>query len=283
MRAVRTILAAAGLGGMLLGCAPETGDDQDVFRPEADVRVEAEVGPEAEAETDARPCTGAADCDDAIACTQDACRAGGVCGHTPLDELCGAGERCVPTVGCTSEDCTINEDCADGVYCDGDEECIGGHCFEDPAGRDCNDGNVCTDDRCDTTDDRCAHDAVVMEGCDVDGGDGGVPFNPLVHYDGRFWLAPPQSLSCSIVYSIDTLTFTRTDTELTVSGPPCAMVQAPPPADENFSVTCTQGCGTYTLSGTFADSNNFAGHWTATFPGCGACSPQNVDVVGARR
>jgi hypothetical protein len=172
------------------------------------------------------------------------------------------------------------------VYCDGDEECIGGNCFEGTA-RDCNDGNVCTEDRCDSAEGRCVHDPIVVEGCDTDGGDGGAPFDPLVHYSGSFRLAPTQASAClSASYSVSAVSFTRTDTELSVSGALCTMVQAPPPIDENFSVTCNQGsCATYTLSGSFSDSNHFTGVWTATFPaggGCGMCTSQNADVFGGR-
>jgi hypothetical protein len=283
MRAAWTVLATCLLLG-LAACAPGGEDDTDVFRPD-DGRTETDVRPD-DAGVESTACSSSAECDDGVACTQDTCLAGRTCGHQALDALCADGDRCDPTTGCTASVCTTNEQCSDGVYCDGDESCIGGRCFDDPAGRDCNDGNVCTDDRCDPTEDRCVHDPIVMEGCDSDAGDGGAPFDPLVHYAGRFWFAPPQSSSCgAATYNIDTITFTRTDAELTVSGPPCTMVQAPPPTDGNFSVTCSQGaCGTYTLAGSFSDSNNFTGSWSATFGGmCSSCSPQSADIVGVRR
>jgi hypothetical protein len=279
----RRWLAALWLAALLPACSPEADDTADVVRPEADVRVDAEDG-RVEAEAEARECSSSAECDDGVACTQDSCVAGGTCSNQPLDALCDAGQRCVPPTGCTSAVCTRNEDCFDDDFCDGDEECAAGGCYEGPA-RDCNDGNVCTEDRCDDAEDRCVYEPVVLEGCDVDGGDAAAPFDPLVHYNGSFWLAPPQSQACgAVTYSIDTVTFTRSDAELRVSGPPCpGMVQAPPPAGADFAVSCTSGCATYALSGTFSNSNEFAGRWSATFSGCPTCSPQDVAVVGARR
>lgn len=279
----RRWLGALALTALVPACSPEADDATDVGRPEADARPETEDAQvEAEAEAEARVCSTSAECDDGVECTQDTCVAGGTCSNLPLDALCEADERCVPPVGCTAALCERDEDCADGNFCDGDEECIVGGCYEGPA-RDCNDGNVCTEDRCDPVLDRCVYEPVVLEGCDVDGGDASVPFDPLVHYDGAFWFAPPQSQACLVNYSFDTVGFTRSDTELRVTGAPCAMVQAPPPAGAEFAVSCTAGCGTYSLTGTFSNSNNFAGRWSASFSGCPTCSQQNVDVVGARR
>jgi hypothetical protein len=278
MRATVTVLAACLVLEAGAACAPGGGDDTDVSRRE-DGRVEADVAVDVDAETAA--CTSSAECDDHITCTQDTCLAGGVCGHHALDALCAADERCSETEGCVPETCTTDGDCSDGVFCNGDEVCAG-TCFPDPAGRDCNDGNVCTDDRCDTALYRCVHDPLAMEGCESDGGDASVPFDPLVHYSGDFWLAPPQSQACGVSYSIDTVTFVRSDADLQVWGAPCSMRQAPPPTDASFSVTCTKGCGTYSLSGTFTDSDNFTGHWTASFSGCPSCSRQDVGVIGAR-
>ena len=94
-----------------------------------------------------------------------------------------------------------------------------------------------------------------------------------------------QASACGLAsYSISSVAFTRTGTELSVSGPPCTMVQAPPPDDANFSVSCNQGaCGTYTLTGSFSDSDHFTGTWHATFGGgCAMCSAQTADVFGSR-
>ncbi|MBI5499389.1 MAG: hypothetical protein HY907_04040 [Deltaproteobacteria bacterium] len=275
-----TTLAAVGFLWWGAACAPPDDAVTDTGRPE-DARAE-DVATEADAEAEAG-CTSSSQCDDGIACTQDVCRAGGACGHTALDALCAAGERCVEAVGCTSSDCTGDEQCSDGVFCNGDEMCIAGDCFDDPAGRVCDDGNVCTADSCDAALDHCVYDWVPGEGCETDGGDSSTTFDPLVHYSGEFYFAPGQSQSCpGVTYSVDSISFVRTDPQLEVWGAPCAMRQAPPPDGATFSVTCTQGCGTYSLSGTFSDSNNFAGRWTATFPGCPSCSSQDVAVVGAR-
>lgn len=277
--------AALALAALLPACSPDADDAADVARPEADARPETEDGAvEADAEAEARTCTTSAQCDDGVPCTQDTCVAGGTCSNQPLDALCDPGQRCVPPAGCTSALCERNEDCYDDDFCDGDEECVAGGCYEGPA-RDCSDGNVCTEDRCDPTLGRCVYTPLDLEGCDRDGGDATTPFDPLVHYNGAFWLAPAQSQACGAVsYSIDTVNFSRSDTELRVTGPPCAgMVQAPPPSGPEFSVTCTSGCGTYTLRGTFSDADSFAGRWTAAFSGCPTCSPQDVAVVGARR
>jgi hypothetical protein len=278
MRAAFTTLATAAILSGSIGCAP--GDDAvtDVGRRD-DARTEDA------AEVDAAPeagCASNAECDDLIECTQDVCRAGGICGHTALDVLCAAGERCSETVGCTAEDCTSDDQCSDGVFCNGVELCVGGACFANPDGRDCSDGNVCTDDRCDADLDRCVHDFVPGEGCESDAADGAGPFDPLVHYAGDFLLAPTQSQACGVTYSIDSVSFSRSDTELQVFGPPCALRQAPPPSGAEFAVSCTQGCGTYSLSGTFSDSDNFAGRWTASFSGCPSCSNQDVAVIGTR-
>ena len=168
------------------------------------------------------------------------------------------------------------------MYCNGAEMCVGGDCFTNPDGRDCDDGNVCTDDACDSGLDRCTHTFLPGEGCESDAGDAAGPFDPLLHYAGDFLLAPTQSQACGVTYSIDSVSFSRSDAELQVWGPPCSMRQAPPPAGADFAVTCSQGCGTYSLSGTFSDSNNFSGLWTATFAGCPSCSNQNVAVIGTR-
>jgi hypothetical protein len=285
------MMVLLGAGFALGPACATTGEEDDAGRPDVDARdvdgrADADVGAEVEAEVEARACTSSAECADDFECTQDYCSAAGTCRHEPLDELCADGERCTETAGCVSGRCTRHEDCWDTIYCDGEEQCIGGGCYEgDP--RDCDDGNPCTNDYCDTSGDTCVREPIDGEGCAGDGGgDGAVPFDPERHYSGRFWLSPPQSSACgAATYSIDTVTFTRSVDSLSVSGPPCAMTQAPPPSDENFSVSCVQGaCGTYTLSGTFLDSNNFLGHWSASFgSSCSICSPQEADVVGARR
>ncbi len=283
MRAAMTTLACVAIAS--LGCAPGEEDTQgDGHSDVRDGRDDGDGAVDAEAEAEATTCTTSAQCDDGIACTLDMCQAGGVCGHTAVNELCTAPQWCSLTLGCTTTGCTRNEQCDDGVYCDGVEECIGGNCFEGPA-RDCNDGNPCTEDRCDAAESRCAHDPLAIEGCDSDAGDGGAPFDPLVHYNGRFSLAPTQASACgAATYSITSITFTRTDTELRVDGALCAMLQAPPPVDESFSVTCNQGaCGTYTLTGSFSDANHYSATWTATFGGtCAMCTPQSASVVGLR-
>jgi hypothetical protein len=48
------------------------------------------------------PCSTDPECDDAHACTIDSCGIEGLCRHEPVDALCGAGESCSITVGCTS-------------------------------------------------------------------------------------------------------------------------------------------------------------------------------------
>jgi hypothetical protein len=281
MRSAMTALAAACVAAAAFACAPGEEDSQSDVRSDVrDARDDGDVPVEAEAE--AAACTTVAQCDDGIACTTDLCRADGTCSHTADNSLCGAGELCSLTEGCTTG-CITSADCSNGVFCDGEEECLAGDCFAGTV-PDCADGDVCTEDRCDAAEDHCVHERIVMEGCDSDAGDAGVPFDPLVHYSGTFLFAPSQSQACpAMTYSVENLTFARTDTELTVSGPPCAMVQAPPPSGADFAVLCTNGCGgSFSLTGTFSDSNNFAGHWTATFPSCPSCSGQSADVVGVR-
>lgn len=64
-------------------------------------------------------CTATSECDDALPCTVDACAIGGVCTHTPLDELCtGAGEHCDAELGCTTtRTCATTLECDDAIAC----------------------------------------------------------------------------------------------------------------------------------------------------------------------
>ncbi len=58
------------------------------------------------------------DCNDSIDCTVDTCGVGGACRFMPVDELCGDGETCSASRGCTTTaDCSSDEDCADSIDC----------------------------------------------------------------------------------------------------------------------------------------------------------------------
>jgi hypothetical protein len=162
---------------------------------------------------------------------------------------------------------------------------VGGSCYANPDGRDCDDNDDCTSDSCNTATDQCAH--APLPGCapdgDVDGGPD--PFDPAVHYAGRFDVyGIPASDCLAASYNIRSLTLSSTPELLTVQAGSFPMTQAPRPADAGFDVSYAQGaCGSYRLTGTFIDSDTFSGHWTATFGGgCSMCGGQDTDVTGVR-
>lgn len=234
-------------------------------------------------------CDGDEDCDDGHACTVDRCSVGGFCAHTPLDERCGEGELCTLTEGCTSG-CTTNADCDDGDFCDGEEECIAGDCFEgDPA--DCDDGNSCTIDMCDPAvgaGGGCRYETA--EGCDAgvgpprDGGTPPVPFDPTMHYEGTFAVAPSPSLGCpGSSYAFGEVTFSVVGGDLQVRADRFLMTQSPRPDGPDFDVSSSSdaACRPVRLRGTFENSNVLSARWTATCSG--TCGSQTRDIVGERR
>lgn len=119
-------------------------------------------------------CMLSSDCDDGIACTDDSCFAN-VCRHIADPSLCGAGESCMPGVGCVvGQECTSDSECSLGP-----EECAGafcdlstGRCVYQPidadgdghyaascGGDDCDDTSTSTfplaPERCDNVDNDC--------------------------------------------------------------------------------------------------------------------------------
>ena len=246
----------------------------------------------ADAGTDAGPtsCATNVDCDDGEECTIDTCVVGNVCEYSTLDERCPAGQRCAAGRGCISS-CGSDADCDDGLYCNGVESCLVEREVCVPGmPRDCDDGNDCTLDACDDTLRSC--DYVTAPGCDAGvptGSDGGVtvPFDASMHYDGTFLFAPTQNNSCrDATYTVASLTFSVVGSELRVMADRFPLTQTPVPTGAAFDVSYMDpSCGTYRITGTFTDSDNFSGQWTASFTAgtCVGCGMQTATVIGARR
>ncbi|UCC31966.1 MAG: hypothetical protein JSU86_06740, partial [Phycisphaerales bacterium] len=121
-------------------------------------------------------------CDDQNPCTDDACDASDMCGHTPND----------------------TNDPDDGLFCNGHEICVGGQIVvEEGSIPDCDDGLVCTSDSCNETTDQCDH--ALQDGYCVIGGycysDGSVnPANDCQACDSSSdpenWLLRPPGALC---------------------------------------------------------------------------------------
>lgn len=233
-------------------------------------------------------CTRDADCDDAIPCTFDSCVVGNVCDHTPLDAMCGAGERCSATSGCTSG-CNTHADCDDHVFCNGTEQCVDHRCYHD-MDRNCDDGLSCTIDTCDEATDACAYETTCDSGVSFrDSGPTCTPFSAPDDFAGTFLLAPSQNQGCGItMYTVSTITTTTTGTSVSVSGlrvDGSSVTMSGTSTGNAFTATYADGCGTYTLTGSFdACRESFAGRWTATFAGgCDLCANMDAAITGLRR
>jgi len=262
---------------VVLGCGD---DDRTGTRPPTDAggsdATMSDFGPPMTCETEA-------DCDDGIDCTLDGCGVGGICRHDPLSERCDDDLTCTATAGCIDA-CTSDDDCQDGSFCNGIEQCMRGSCFPGRAA-DCDDGNACTIDECSTASNGCVYE--IADGCDAglsprDGGMPPVDFDPSVHYDGRFLVAPAPSLGCPPAsYSFGEITMSRTATELTVMAGRFTLIQAPPPTGAAFDVMGTDGnCPTVRLQGMFMNSNQLEATWNAT---CGGfCGSQTREIFGER-
>jgi len=232
-------------------------------------------------------CTADSDCDDSISCTNDACAVGGVCRNTPDNALCGSGELCSPETGCV-DGCSQDSDCDDGIFCSGTEICISGGCFtEAPA--DCDDGNMCTNDRCDEAVDGCVFEPTMEPGCESP--DAGAPmagpFDPAVHYDGTFTVAPAPSLGCGgASYSFGAVTIAASGGRLQIQAGPLSLTQAVLPTGARFDVQASRaGCADYRLQGEFSDSDTFSAQWTVTMQAGGTCSicPNQDQMLFAAR
>lgn len=290
---VRIAVAAGLIVGAVAGVTCATGGEgADVPRPDVvDARDDGAAGDGGDAgdAPDAHLCDASSQCDDGIDCTDDFCGAGGVCAHEPLHDRCPEGQRCNARSGCGGVECTADADCSNGLWCDGDETCIANRCFRGE--RSCDDGNPCTEDYCNEATAACVRVPLDIEGCEYDGGDdeaSTVPFDPAVHYSGTFDVFPIQSSDCvsGASYNLSSIRISSSGSELSISGPPCTMTQAPVPATADFSVSCqVAACATYALTGRFVDANEFSGRWSASFWGgmCTICSPQDADVYGVRR
>lgn len=280
----RALVALLSCTLMLVVCKPSTNTDGD---DDADVSVDSgqDADDADEPDTSTEECDDASDCDDGLPCTEDLCGAGNVCRHIPFDDRCPDEEVCREGRGCVDpNDCEVHEDCDDHVFCNGAERCVGGSCFPGEA-RTCDDGDDCTSDYCNTATDSCVHDP--LPGCIPDADvDGGVePFDPEVHYAGRFEILPHPNSACGMAsFNITLVTLSSTADSLTVQAGSFPLTQAPRPSDESFDVTYRQSnCGDYRLVGSFTNSNIFSAQWTAAFFGaCGACDNQDLAVTGVR-
>ncbi len=88
-------------------------------------------------------CESDAECTASVACAEARC-VEHVCVEILRDARCGAGERCIPELGCfggvlEGDPCASADDCGDTELI-----CCGNECRQP----DCNDGNPCTDDAC---------------------------------------------------------------------------------------------------------------------------------------
>jgi hypothetical protein len=151
------------------------------------------------------------------------------------------------------------------------------------SGRDCNDGNDCTFDECDEDRDTCIHD--LYPECEVDAPPDlpGDAFDPTVHYSGTFRLSRSIEQECpGDAYAFSQVTLSDAGGILTVTaGSTFTLTQSPRPDTADFVVTGSSSCMTVTFSGSFANSDNFFGHWIAT-SGCSYCSHQDITLTGSR-
>lgn len=116
-------------------------------------------------------------------------------------------------------------------------------------------------------------------------------------YDGVFELTTPVTYRCADIFfgigviQFTTRRFTFVDgPNLTVTGAPTAMTQAPAPSDASFSASgalpggCTE---TYALTGSFSDADTWSGVYALTLTGgqCGltTCTNQSWPVSATRQ
>jgi hypothetical protein len=267
--ALATLALACSCAAGGSGTEPDAADVNDL--------VEA-TDTEADATTS---CTSNADCDDGVDCTEDQCTVSRICQHTAIDSRCPEGTYCHLSEGCI-EGCEVDADCDNGLWCDGDEHCRTWGCEPAMSGRDCNDGNDCTRDACDEDRDTCTHD--LYPECEVDAPAdlAGDAFDPAVHYNGTFRLSRSVEQECpGDSYNFNELTFSDAGGNLTVMAGPFTLTQSPRPGTADFVVTGTSSCMTVTFSGTFANSDNFIGHWVATSR-CSYCGDQDITLSGVR-
>lgn len=276
MRVACLVGLVAALG---VGCSGDTRRTPSDGAPPTDGTV-SDGSADGTVDTGPAPmeCTSNAECDDSVDCTIDSCGVGGVCRHLVEASLCSGDERCDPIRGCTTADCATDEECDDGVFCNGTERCIvGSGCFMDMAA-DCDDGNMCTVDTCDSDLNGCSY--ALADGCDAglppptDSGPPPVTFDPTMHYDGSFVVAPSPSLDCSSAsYAFSSIRFSTSGTELRVQADWMTLTQSPTPTGPDFDVRTTNpGCADYRLQGSFSDSNTLTGSWTAVMISGSACS-----------
>ncbi len=237
------------------------------------------------------PCTSSADCDDGHQCTLDECVVGNVCRHDPLDARCDEGARCVVGRGCVTGSttrCTTAADCDDGSRCNGPETCIREMCIPGSP-LDCDDGNACTVDRCDeTAASGCRYEPA--PDCDagvslVDAGPVCTPFDPAVHYTGRFTFAatPRSGGTGSAVYTVSDVQFTVVGDGLTIQADRFTLTQATRASDGSFDASFSDGCSSVRLQGRFDCAERWEGTWTASFSGsCSICPAQTRTVSGFR-
>ena len=287
---MKSILCIIAL--LLASCAAGGEDTTDTLidTPPVDQTSEEDTTTDLEEESDSveepTGCTGNEDCDDTFDCTTDICGVDGTCRHIADNDLCEEGQRCTLTSGCTEHDCDDNIDCVDGIFCNGNETCYDSLCW-DGEEKDCDDGNECTRDSCNAEADKCVYEPI--SGCISDASTDGElpdPFDPLVHYDGMFYIAPTLSSECpGGTYSVSQISFDRGDSFMTIQVGSFPLQQAPPPEGVSFLALYEKpNCGIFQLQGNFYNAEEFSGTWHATFTGggCSLCSNQEFEVYGFR-
>jgi hypothetical protein len=240
-------------------------------------------------------CTSSAQCDDSVECTADACNAGGMCEHTPIDSLCDeeAGERCTATGCFASRTCTTEEECQDGNFCNGRERCIPElGCMAATTMPRCDDMDACTVDTCEPatgctyTCDRAMPACMCMGAIDC---------------VGRFRLSETLFNACvddgmgmnQVDYNITAvdIAIVAGQTIVTPVAPDRAhfgtLSDASASCPSVMAVATVSGGVTerYTLDVTFTDSDHFTGTFNASLGGVGAllgCTEGSIAVSGTR-
>jgi|GEM_PF-6282430 len=107
---------------------------------------------------EAQPCESNEDCSDEIDCTTDVCEENGMCSFTADNAACDDGNSCTAdscnaASGCSYENLTAVE-CDEGDFCKVFGNCIDGVCVSEP--NLCDDEISCTEDVCDSTEQKCS-------------------------------------------------------------------------------------------------------------------------------
>jgi hypothetical protein len=198
------------------------------------------------------------------------CVAGTSLGTCPT--TCGSTGNVMCTASCTVGTCTPPPEVCNGVDDDCDTACDEGFTCCAGATTDCGVLGAGTGTATCTT--GCAWDT---SGCDT-------AFDPT----GTYLISPPPTYTCAfglVNFSIGTMTYNDTGTNLYVTGAPCLMA-GPSAVGGNIDVTCTLP-GTcdeiYSLEGMYTDADTWTGTFTAEFMGsCFGCTYHSWAVTGTR-